>query len=470
MRDDEWSEAIDRMQRALRLGAQIGRGNGDHYHHSVSQIKDALDPASSLLVPPWAAIELLELLAEFNEGDSAKYANLSEQLAVAFAADGNWCQAKPCWDLKAKWHVLEKDQNAERAARLRSAETFEGLAKEALEQSDPNFSLVCHHLEDAIQAFRRLGESGRAEQLHQQMIKYQGNVRAQMGRIEHEIDLRDAVHWAISIVRGRTLEDAVFSLLAAGPVINVEDVRKAVEEQGLATPIQHLIATVSVNDDGRTIARRPSRFSSDPDEVAGAVRADMFADAAFTQQMFAVGVIESARRQIVLEHPVRERNVMELLRDSPWIAEGRAPLVARALHAGFNGDFVIATHLIVPQIEHSLRYGLSQIGVITSDIDDPTGTQEEQNINALLFVPELRRLMPEDMIFELQGLLIERFGFNLRNRIAHGLLSTSGFGAPAHRYLWWMALRMYCLPMLMARNSARGEAVAHSEATKLSET
>ena len=36
-----------------------------------------------------------------------------------------------------------------------------------------------------------------------------------------------------------------------------------------------------------------------------------------------------------------------------------------------------------------------------------------------------RKLLGEDLVFDLQGLLVERFGVNLRNRMAHGLMGTN---------------------------------------------
>jgi len=45
-------------------------------------------------------------------------------------------------------------------------------------------------------------------------------------------------------------------------------------------------------------------------------------------------------------------------------------------------------------------------------------------------------------------LLIERSGSNLRNRMAHGLINDSEFNSPIMSYLWWVTLRLCCLPIL----------------------
>jgi hypothetical protein len=45
-------------------------------------------------------------------------------------------------------------------------------------------------------------------------------------------------------------------------------------------------------------------------------------------------------------------------------------------------------------------------------------------------------------LFDLQGLLVERHGMNLRNRMAHGLMTDGEFTTPTVLYLWWLVLRI----------------------------
>jgi hypothetical protein len=49
----------------------------------------------------------------------------------------------------------------------------------------------------------------------------------------------------------------------------------------------------------------------------------------------------------------------------------------------------------------------------------------------------------------LRGILIERFGYNLRNDMAHGLMDEGGFYDVSSIYLWWLSItlcwRGYCI-------------------------
>jgi Domain of unknown function (DUF4209) len=111
----------------------------------------------------------------------------------------------------------------------------------------------------------------------------------------------------------------------------------------------------------------------------------------------------------------------------------------------------VATHLLIPQVEHSIRVLLANAGVITSSLATG-GIQNEYNLNQTLvdekFAGPLTKILGEDLVFDLRGLLIEHGGSNLRNRVAHGLLDDGEFDSAVAVYLWWLVLRLCCLPII----------------------
>jgi len=135
--------------------------------------------------------------------------------------------------------------------------------------------------------------------------------------------------------------------------------------------------------------------------------------------------------------------------NSPWVPEDRSHLYAKGFHAGFYGDWPVASHLLIPQIEHSIRYILMQHGVIPSSID-MSGIQNEYDLNATLRWPELEEVLGNDIVFDLQAILISRFGSNMRNRMAHGLIGDYGFYSHEAIYLWWLTLRLCCWPLIVS--------------------
>jgi hypothetical protein len=204
------------------------------------------------------------------------------------------------------------------------------------------------------------------------------------------------------------------------------------------------------------LARKPSFFSDDPEEVERAIRAEMLSQANQNRQTYAVAFIRPAWRQIHLDHDVRLRDLLPVVLNNPFVPEGHEHIYAQGLLAGLKGDFLTATHLLIPQLENSISHILSRSGVIVSKLDS-FGTQEGKDLGALLYEPRLEGLLGEDLVFDLQGLLVERFGTNLRNTIAHGLMGDDEFASPTVLYLWWLVLRICLIFVLVDRDSARNE-------------
>lgn len=137
---------------------------------------------------------------------------------------------------------------------------------------------------------------------------------------------------------------------------------------------------------------------------------------------------------------------------------GREMLFARGLHAGLTGDFVVAMHLSLPQVENSLRHMLAQRGVVVTKLVD--GIEDVVFLHELLdargtYRPLLEEMFGEDTIFDLEGLLVRRFGANLRNRSAHGLMDYEQIQSVEGIYSWWLVLRLCVAALIGPQIAAR---------------
>ena len=113
--------------------------------------------------------------------------------------------------------------------------------------------------------------------------------------------------------------------------------------------------------------------------------------------------------------------------------------------AGLQNDPIIATHLLVPQLENSLRHILKQQGFIASNLTSQM-IQDEYTLGKVLALEDLKKVLTEDIIFTLKGLLVERMGGNIRNEICHGLYSYEQFRDARTIYLWWLTLFLCLVP------------------------
>jgi hypothetical protein len=448
---EHWTACITRIERALQLAASLGRKN-QFFLDVVHSIEEAIDQAKGQ-DPFFFSARLMELLQHHSVGDGEKYAQLSEAMAKRFELQKDWRLAQTYWRISAQWHQILKNEDEETEKLIQAAESYVKQAVDTLLQSGPRYSLASAHIQSAIEALRNIpGTNERIQELHRMLLDYQKLSLKEMVPISTDpIDVSNMQAEAIKLVEKRTFEEAIFTLATMTSPPKVKKLEKTVMDLDRKFLFRRLFASVIVNESGKVVDRRPSTISDDPNQVQEALRLEMYANANHQHLLCTVGLIEPARQQIILDHPVRIHDLYSLLKDNPFIPQSRIYTYARGLHAGFHGDFIVSTHLLLPQLEHSIRELLDRYGVITSGID-AEGIQDEKSLNKLLFMPQLEELFGKDLVFDLQGLLVERYGSNLRNKFAHGLIDDSGFVSCPTIYTWWTILRICCLYKLAKIN------------------
>jgi Domain of unknown function (DUF4209) len=145
-----------------------------------------------------------------------------------------------------------------------------------------------------------------------------------------------------------------------------------------------------------------------------------------------------ARDQIV--HVIASQPFLQLASLSEFVPASRESIWALGLHAGTTGDFLTATHVLVPQIEHSIRTLLVRSGKVPV-VWTRQGYEELPDLNAVLREPQTEKLLGKDLVFAMTAVFVNRFGGNLRNELAHGLLETGAFYSETAVYAWWLLLK-----------------------------
>jgi hypothetical protein len=255
--------------------------------------------------------------------------------------------------------------------------------------------------------------------------------------------MTDTAKFAEEQVSGKTLGVALQALGGLCKPVSVTRLRQQALET-FRSPILALMGTTRLTGTGKIAARAP-QFDSTPEGAEEATLAQMHGNALLHRQCVAVGLIVPAIRKIRAEHNVRLQDFYEIAVTSPFVPLGRETTFAKGLYAGFTFDLIVSTHLLIPQIEHSIRLHLERRGAITSGFDKQW-RQNECDLNTTLRMPELKTIFDdEDLIFDLRGLLIEHHGSNLRNEMAHGLLDDAQLGTDVAMYLWALTLRLCML-------------------------
>lgn len=443
-----WPLCESRIQRAYSLAFSVN--NPALSRAVIDHIKGVLDRCNGA-DPLFLSARMMDLLLEREDGEPGVYAALAEKLATKAEDAGKHFIAREYWTIKARWHALAGEHEAARMASIAAAETHVDEAEERLMQpAAPNLH-ASGHLEAAIKALRQIpGTQELTRKIHLRMLEFQRKSVAELAQFESgRFDVTEDADKARRMVEGKPLGEALFTLAAMLHPTNAAEAKKWAMEVAKDSPLMSLFPSTRMNAMGRVIARQPGLHHRSPEQAAEALRCKMYERATFSWQMRAVAIIDPARQQISQEHNPGLRDFLSIASDSWFVPHGRERLYARGLHAGAIGDFAVALHLLVPQLEHSLRCLIYDSGAIASGID-PDGIQHEFDLNALLkdsrHSPTLVKLLGEDAVFDLRGVFVDLHGANLRNELAHGLIDFGGFHSSVARYAWWLILRLCCVP------------------------
>jgi hypothetical protein len=442
--------AVQRIERALRLAVMLNNAplfaNVTQHIEGVikrQQVRESLRCA-----------HLMGLLMEFQAGDPAAQAACTTQAAEEAAAANDFEAARSLWTLTADWFRQAKDEANRKAALVAAAESYVSQAELFAKGTPPNYNLISHFLNMAIDAYKRIGgHKARVDELHRRLQAFQPHTMEQMKLVASE-PMRIDIGPAIEMVRGKSLNEALKALAASYRPISVDSLRQTVERDAKAAPLQHSLPAMTLSNTGKVIGRRPSMLSKDPKESEEAVRASMFQQASYTRVARVQGHVAPAVRHILQEHRVRLLDWDPIVRDNFFIPAGREQIFARGLHAGLTGDLLVAAHLLIPQLENSIRTILNRHGVLTSKIDN--GIEREMYLQELLPMPEFKRIFTEDLAFELRGLLVEQISSNLRHGLSHGLFDHDVFYSTEVLYFWWVVLWLCFVQTLQASSTERG--------------
>ena len=445
-----WTPFSERLHRAIRIGAQLGQ-NGDYYKKVVSVIECAINKHEGIDTGFLTAV-LMGYLLEFKEGSPETYSGIAEKLAARATIASNWDVARTYWECKARWDARAGNRTKERESQIEGAETFVKLAEEMAKQ--PSFIGAAHWQSKAVQALRiARADTARIEEVHKQLLEYQRGITAEMTRVELPAETlgtleeigRKIAGQAESRIKGKSLPDAILQLAFITAPTDPAALRKRVEAQAGQFVFTQIAATTAITGTGRVAGVKDSTIWSDPSTHEETLVKDMYQQATMSDWPGRASfLINPARMQVVAEHPLNLPDMAFIVHCNPFVPPDREGMFARGLLAGFHGDMVFAMHILIPQLENSIRLILEAHGVITSKLD-PDGIQDEHDFGWLLVQPKAPEVFGAGTIFDLRGLLTERFGYNLRNNMAHGLLGEGNFYGDGAILVWWYVLRLCCM-------------------------
>ncbi len=348
----EDSISFKHIERAYWLAKSLGYREADIIKY-IEEILDKSNEEEKSFLPA----KLMELLQDGKKGDATKLVTLAENIAKKSESEHDWHRARSYWEVTTRWYQIMNDSQNARLSWISFSETYVSESQKTLISQTPSYLHAASLLDQAITALRKTSDTKkRVDELCKLRLIYGEKTHKEMILFSQTANIGDAVEQTRKSMEGKTLKQSIFSLVLLGASPSVADLRKTVQEICAKHPLQVMFPMQIQNENGRVTARQPSMFSGDPNEVEEAILAEMFKHSAnFYQGTFANAAIEPARYQINLEHHMRINDWLPIVFNSPFVPMNREYIFAEGLDAGLKGNFMIAAHLLIPQVENSMR-------------------------------------------------------------------------------------------------------------------
>lgn len=364
---------------------------------------------------------------------------IARQVVPAGIGGFDWEWSRRVWEVVAMLYAAGGNAEKRDAARFQRATTFEQQAR-WLRERGARAMMVADLLEKGVRELLQIGMKDAANSLRAALASAQDQQIEEMVTISSEtVDLTELVHQSRERVSGISWRNAMLKLVGLVSSPSKASLRAEALRSKEQHPFLFLIGRQTLDERGRVVA-------SEGDEDA-LLRRHMIEGAINCGRFATTGIIEPARRQILFEHNPSFDEWCSLLVEGTVTAE-RLRSWAIGFDAGFRGDWLIAMHIIFPQIENLLRELLDVRGyAITSFREE--GVEISNAFGGLVRHPNLPEILPEDIIFDLESHFVDRAGLNLRNLVAHGQLADQAFHSEYCAYAWHFALRLALLPVVI---------------------
>lgn len=441
----QWTSFAERIERALRLAASLGKGGTD-LRKSVLEKIDTVIHKYKGTDPLFLTYRLISLSLEFGSGDARAFAEYARTAAVRANSNKNFWMAKDYFELAARCHSKVDEPDAAAEALRDAAEALVSEAELAVTQQGGGRGAIAGAsiMAQAYDAMRQAaGGKIRADEIHARLLELQNGSLQELKEVSTTMDIQELVDKAVSKSSGKSLQEALIALCRVSNAPPLEKLVSQVRNEARTAVLSSMFSSDIINSRGRVVAKAPPLAVAEENIEDDGLRFRLFRHARMGRDLVVQAFVNPMRTIIFNEHNPDRLDLLSYIQHSPWIPPGHVESIVRVLIAGFQGDMLIVGHMLPPQMEALVRHVVEINGGDTS-MFNAEGLQPERSLNVLLKMDEAKRPFGEAGIIELEDIFVDQLGSNLRNEVAHGLMSDQQMFGSDVLYGWWLLLK-YCV-------------------------
>ncbi len=415
--DDEWLESLNMIRRSISISIQINQKEKyietcESVYQHILRI-DGMDKS-------FLSIRLISIVVREKYGDIDTIINILNKIILN--NDSNVHMVKAAYKLLGECFKCKGDNTGIHDTHMALGHYYEERSEKLTEDDFRSLSIAVDYLQKAIFIYRNCRMAEQAEKAHKKMVFLQSKIPQTMGVTRRRYDVSNLSHYMNETFEGLSFSEALLRLIQFTSFRKKEDIKKDVLNALTEHPLSHLFRKKAINSAGQTtFTLKPLDMhdpESDPQILNLHIHQRLLEYETIDGDLFlriALGIIRH-------KYDFQITDLDFLILDNPIIPQGRESIFKSAVYMALKGQEYEAIHILSSQIENLFRNLARELGALTVTLEDD-GTSKQKLLTSVFDLPELVDAYDNDILFLFKGLLNEQAGANIRNNVAHGLLT-----------------------------------------------
>lgn len=292
---------------------------------------------------------------------------------------------------------------------------FGVMIQKHINQASPLVASVC--LEELYHLYLKHNLRNEANKILNRIMELGKESKSELKKIEISIEtpkekLLKYINWLI--------EDdfkTALTKIAINYIPRKDDIKKQLQNLFKKTPIFFLFPYRRLDNKGRVIATVDSLENDIDGHIVLQISRNMQISSFFLRETISA---------LINKFNLNTKKLVEYFYESPIFDERRKEFFIRGIESYLNRDFLVALHILIPQIEALIRNLAEKIGIPILK-HSRYGGYFYRTLDELLREEGIIKVLGEDMCLYLRVLLTDSRGWNLRNNLCHGISKIENF-------------------------------------------
>ncbi len=421
--EDDNVGTIDMIRRAVCISIQIKHES--LFSDICTWFNDFIFN-KAVTIDGFFSLRVMELFAEQKRYDVSAFPDILDRMISLYI--DNVSKVEQAYALKEYCYNKLKKSGEVKNTNIALANYYVSIAEQMLKRDMLGAMRAENFFQKAIVLYRKSGEKQKAENTHRRLVEVQKEIPKMMVSITMELDIKEVIDNIHVNMEGLTFEESIIRLIQIFAFEKQDSIKQRVIEGYKNHPLSHLFRDNIINERGQTTLALQPLDVRNPEGDMELLELHMHQNALKSQRIvgdiWIKNVLLHIRNQFEFDNSMLEF----LVKDNPIIPAGRERIFQSAISMFIRGEYYEAMHILAPQVENLFRNIAREFGGLTVTLEND-GSSMEKVLSSIFDLPELLDCYDNDIIFTFKGLLNEKAGANIRNEVAHGIISEAASGS-----------------------------------------